>query len=301
MLPEIIFAKPVHKYDSYTDFWRLVELSNFPIISVSDIDITKDQIIITAPMNGDYMEHFVGNLAHWEETGEVTGGQLKRQKDSGLPRLSHMIIWNLERPSGSGSVPEYARRSKSWIDNRFADEVWVSDPTLADETMLRYVVLGSDYGLGKLTEIEKHYDFTHMSVPIPRRANIYKHFGEGQIGPNCWPWDDPSRDEILRSSRFALNVHQDNYPFCEPLRFALFAAYALPIISETLNNSFPYGGDIQQFPYHDLVSGLKSCLNDGHNHWKEMGERLQKKLCQDLQFGIVVRQAVSESAGMGWR
>jgi hypothetical protein len=202
-MPEIIFAKPVHHYDSYTDFWRLVELSGFPIISVSDIDITEYQIVITAPMNGDYQEHFVGDLAHWEETGEITGGQLKRQKDSGLPRLSHLIVWNLERPSGSGSVPEYALRSKSWIDNRFADEVWVSDAALADETMLRYVVLGSDYGLGEVST-EKQYDFTHMSVVIPRRVDIYKHFGESQIGPNCWPWDNPSRDDVLKGSRFAL-------------------------------------------------------------------------------------------------
>lgn len=299
-MPEITFAKPVHHYDSYTDFWRLVELSGFPIISVSDIDITQDQIIITAPMNGDYQEHFVGNLAHWEETGEITGGQLKRQKDSGLPRLSHLIVWNLERPSGSGSVPEYAKRSKFWIDNRLCDEVWVSDPTLADETMLRYVILGSDYGLGE-PGTQKSFDLTHQSVVIPRRANIYKHFGETQTGPNCWPWDNPSRDDVLKASKFALNVHQDNYPFCEPLRIALFAAYGLPIVSEVLNNGYPYGGDIQQFAYHDLTSGLKAYLNDDYGRWAEMGLRLRKKLCEDFQFGRVVRQAVDESAGIGWR
>jgi hypothetical protein len=299
-VPEIIFAKPVHHYDSYTDFWRLVELSGFPIISVSDIDITENQIIITAPMNGDYQEHFVGNLAHWQETGEITGGQLKRQKDSGLPRLSHLIVWNLERPSGSGSVPEYALRSKSWIDNRFADEVWVSDAALADETMLRYVVLGSDYGLGEVST-EKHYDFTHQSVVIPRRANIYKHFGESQIGPNCWPWDNPSRDDVLKASRFALNVHQDNYPFCEPLRLALFAANGLPVISEALTNGYPYGDAIHQLPYHSLADGLKGALNDDYDRWAEMGLRLRRLLCKDLQFGRMVRQAVSETAGAGWR
>ncbi|MHC4271875.1 MAG: hypothetical protein ACYST2_06140 [Planctomycetota bacterium] len=297
-MAEIIFAKPVHKYDSYTDFWRLVELSGFSIISVNEIDITQYQIIITAPMNGDYKEHMVGNLAHYEETGEITGGQLLYQKQSGLPRLSHMIAWNLERPAGSGSVPEYAKESMDWITkHRYADEVWVSDPALADETMLRYVTLGSDYGLGEISE-EKQYDFTHMSMPNPRRVQIYKHFNNEQIGPNCWP---PKRDEVLKQSRFALNVHQDNYPFCEPLRLALFAAYGLPVISETLKNSFPYGGDIQQFPYHDLAHGLKSALNDDYGKWKDMGMKLRKKLCEDLQFGNVIRQAIKESVGIGWR
>jgi hypothetical protein len=290
-LTEIIFAKPVHHYDSYTDFWRLVELSNFPIISVSDIDITKEQIIITAPMNGDYKEHFVGNLAHYEETGEITGGQL----------LYHLILWNIERPGGSGSVSNYAKESMGWITkHRWADEVWVSDPALADETMLRYVVLGSDYGLGEVGQ-DKQYDFTHMSVPIPRRVQIYKEFDNGQIGPNCWPWDNPSRNDVLKQSKFALNVHQDNWGFCEPLRFALFAAYGLPVISEILTNSFPYGGDLHQFAYHNLVDGLKICLSDDYGQWKEMGLKLREKLCKDLQFGRMVRQAVNESVGAGWR
>jgi hypothetical protein len=301
-LDNIVFAKPVHKYDSYTDFWRLVELSGFPIISVSEIDITKDQIIITAPMNGDYMEHFVGNLAQWQETGEITGGQFLRQRQSGLPRLAHLIIWNLERPSGSGSVPEYAKRSQSWIADRFCDEVWVSDPVMADETMLRFVALGSDYGLGDVSGDKKKFDFVHMSAVNPRRTHIYKNFKAENIGPNCWP---PERDLVLRQSKFALNVHQDNYPFCEPLRIALFAAYGLPIISErfapTIATEYPYGGDIAQNGYHGLADMLKGVLGDDYGQWKEMGMRLRDKLCDDMQFGKVVRQAVSETAGAGWR
>lgn len=298
-MTEIVFAKPVHKYDSYYDFYRLAELSGFRIISVSDIDITQDYIVITAPMNGDYKEHFVGNLAQWEVTGEITGGQLQRQKRSGLPRLAHLIVWNLERPSGSGSIGQYASDSKSWIDNRLCDEVWVSDPVLADETMLRYVLLGSDYGLGEPDFDNKHYDFVHMSVTIPRRVQIYKHFTN--IGPNAWPWDNPSRDEILKGSKFALNVHQDNYPFCEPLRFALFAAYGLPVISERLNSSYPYNGDIQEFPYHGLMDGLRQCLDDDYDQWRERGLRLRERLCDGFQFGKVVRRAISESVGIGWR
>lgn len=299
-MTEIVFAKPVHNYDSYSDFYKLAELSGFPIISVSDIDITKEYVIITAPMNGDYKEHFVGNLKHWEETGEITGGQLLKQRQSGLPRLAHLIIWNLERPSGSGSVTKYAKDSKSWIDNRFCDEVWVSDPLMADETMLRYVILGSDYGLGEPDWDNKHYDFAHMSVVIPRRAHIYKHFNN--IGPNRWPWDDePNRDDVLKGSRFALNVHQDDYPYCEPLRFALFAAYGLPIVSERLGNSFPYNEDIVSFPYHGLADGLKSCLGDiNYEQFKHKGLSLREKLCNQFQFGKMVRQAIDERVG-GWR
>ena len=297
-MTEIVFARPIHKYDSYHDFYKLAELSGFPIISVSEIDVTRDYIVITAPMNGDYKEHFVGNLAQWEATGEITGGQLLRQKQSGLPRLAHLIVWNLERPGGSGSIGQYAEDSKSWIDNRFCDEVWVSDPTMADETMLRYVVLGSDYGLGKPWD-NKHYNLVHMSVTIPRRVHIYKEFNN--IAPNAWPWDSPSRDEILKASKFALNVHQDNYPFVEPLRLALFAAYGLPVISEKLNDNYPYGSDIATHGYHGLVPALKAALADDYDQWKEKGLRLREKMCKQLQFGKMVRKAIEESAGIGWQ
>jgi hypothetical protein len=296
-LTEIIFAKPVHHYDSYRDFWRLVELSNFPVIRVDEIDLTKDYIVITSPMNGDYKEYITGDWEHWEKTGEVIGGEIIRQKHSGLPRLAHLVVWNLERPAGSGSVGGYAKDSFKWFYSRIADEIWVSDPGLADETMLRYVTLGSDYGLGEIGN-DKQYDFTHMSVAIPRRVHIYKDFNNGQIGPNCWP---PERNEVLKKSRFALNVHQDNHPFCEPLRIALFAAYGLPIVSETLAGNNIYGGDIYQLPYHGLVDGLKSVLKDDYTKWQEMGLRLREKLCEDYQFGKMVRKAISESAGIGWR
>jgi hypothetical protein len=282
-MTEIIFAKPVHHYDSYQDFWQLVELSNFPTIQVDEIDLTKDYTVITAPMNGDYKEY--------------VGGQIEKQVQSGLPRLAHLIVWNIERPAGSGSVGQYTKDCFEWYYARLADEVWVSDAALADETMLRYVTLGSDYGLGEISD-EKVYDFTHMSVTIPRRVQIYKSFSNGQIGPNCWP---PERDEVLKQSKFALNVHQDNYPYCEPLRIALFAAYGLPVISETLRNSYPYGGDLYQFAYHDLVGGLQGVLNNDYAKWKEMGLKLRKKLCEDFQFGRVVRQAIKESVGIGWR
>jgi hypothetical protein len=160
--------------------------------------------------------------------------------------------------------------------------------------MLRYVTLGSDYGLGEVGE-DKSYDFAHMSVTIPRRVNVYKEFNN--IGQNCWP---PERDEILKRSKFALNVHQDNHPYCEPLRFALFAAYGLPIISEILANGHPYS-DIYQAPYHNLAGNLKSILTDDYEKWHDMGLKLRKRLCEDFQFGKVVRKAIDESVGTGWR
>ncbi len=139
-LTEIIFAKSIHHYDSYIDFWRLVELSNFPVIQANEIDITQPGIYITAPMNGDFMEHMIGDVERWKATGEITGGQIQRQKQSGMPRMAHLILWNLERPSGSaGSIGRYSKDNWKLLHGRLVDEIWVSDQALANESGLRYV------------------------------------------------------------------------------------------------------------------------------------------------------------------
>ena len=284
-MTNIIFARTRHIYESYYDFWRLVELSNFPTIYVDEIDISKPGVYITTPMNGDYRAHLAN--------------EIERLSQLSIPILAHLILWNIERPSGSaGSVGQYAIDNRELIYMRYVDEIWVSDRRLAEETSLRYVTLGSHPKLG-YPGIEKTYDFTHMSAEIPRRQTIYKYFGRQSIGYNCWP---PERDTILRKSRFALNVHQDNHPFCEPLRFALFASYMLPIVSETVYDGYPYAHDdtIIYAGYDGLVSKLKQMLADPYKKWKQMGERCRQLMCYEYEFEKMIRQAVEETVGE-WR
>ncbi len=42
-MAEITFVKTRHVYDSYTDFWRLVELSGFPTIYYDELDLRQAQ------------------------------------------------------------------------------------------------------------------------------------------------------------------------------------------------------------------------------------------------------------------
>lgn len=277
-MTEITFLKTRHVYDSYMDFWSLVSLSNFPTMYVDEWRPMMDGVFITCPMNGDFREH------------------TKNYIDK--PRGSHIILWCLERPSGSaGSVGNYAAANRELIYQRFVDEVWVSDRRLADETNLRFVPLGSHEGLGSPGDA-KRYDFCHMSYITPRRTGIYKHFPEGSIGPNCWP---PQRDEVLRSSRFALNVHQDQHPFQEPLRLALFAAYGLPVLSETIFDSFPWGEETMVTAgWDELVRVMRHMLTTDYGPWQEMGLRARERMCGEFEFGKLVRLAVQESVER-WR
>lgn len=280
-MAEITFVKTRHVYDSYTDFWRLVELSGFPTIYSDEFDFREYGVFIMTPMNGDIEEHLQNHI-------------------DDFPREAHTILWNLERPDGSaGSVGNYTRRCRELVYKQYFDEIWVSDRRLADQTKhaARFVTLGSDEGLGSGSD-SKIFDIVHMSVEVNRRQTIYAQFRKDTIGPNCWP---PERDEVLKRSRFALNVHQDNHTFQEPLRFALFAAYELPIISETIYDAYPWSGDTVIFAtYDDLPKRTNEVLKSSYGQWREMAKRARKLMCEELQFGKMVRRAVSESVEK-WR
>jgi hypothetical protein len=277
METDITFVKTRYHYDSYTDLFRLVELAGFPTIYVDELDVSQPGAYIVSPMQGEWRPH------------------IDNQADKA--RNAHLILWCLERPSGSGSVGNYAASNRELIYNRYVDEVWVSDRRLADETMLRFVILGSHPDLGEPGE-DKKYAFCHMSYEVNRRTNIYKHFASSDIGPNCWP---PERDEVLKASKFALNIHQDHHPFQEPLRFALFAAYGLPILTETIYDSYPWSDEFMVYnDYDGIVGRLHQMLADDYGRWKEMGLRARERMCNEFEFGKVVRRAVEESVER-WR
>jgi len=275
-LTDITFVETGHHYDSYTDFFKLARLSGFPVIKIGDLDISQPGVFIGTPHNGE-----------WEHIDRQTGR-----------RNAHIVLWNIERPSGSeGAVGKYASANWKLIYKRQVDEVWVSDPRLADETQLRYVTLGSHRDLCVIGNAKhKKYNMTHMSYATPRRETIYNKFNS--VGRSCWP---PERTEVLKASRFALNVHQDSHPFQEPLRAAIFASAALPVLSETVYNSHPYGGETMQFAdYHDLDSRLHRMIAEPYGPWAAMGLRMHKLMTEELEFGKVVRLAVEQKVGE-WR
>jgi len=279
-MTDITFIKTRHYYQPYGDFFRLVEASGFPTIYVDELDVRQHGVFIVSPVNGEWRPH-IDNHIHEQ-------------------RNAHLIAWNLERPDGSeGSIGKYGKDNRELIYNFHADEVWVSDRKLAEMTTLRFVPLGSDERLGHPGDGNKRYHFCHLSYEVPRRQTIYKQFDKPFIGPNSWP---PEREQVLWSSKFALNVHQDQHPFQEPLRFALFAAYGLPIISETIYDSYPWSDEFMIFAGYDhLADVVRNCLADDYRKYREMGLRARERMCHEFNFRKMVELAVSQSYGKAWR
>ena len=267
MIP-IIFVKTRYHYESYTDFWRLVELSGFPFVYVDEVDVKNDAVYILSPHNGEWDPHIDNHR------GE---------------RRAHLIHWNLERPGGSGGVGNYVRRCRELVYERYFDEIWISDRKLAEEAWQHFIVLGSHPDLGEPCD-DKQYDYCHMSYVTPRREHVYNRVN-ASVGPNCWP---PERHDVLRKSRFALNVHQDQYPFQEPLRLALFAAYGLPVLTENIRDSYPWGTEYCEYAsFDDMSNRLRQMLGEDYGRWRDMGLRARERMCNEFRFDKCVRESVN--------
>lgn len=280
---DIKFVKPSHHYDSYVDYWELVRLAGFAVCSIPEVKLDSETVYVLSPMNGE-----------WEPNILPQVGRAKRK--------AHIIHWLLERPSGCVNVPraqqmiEYVRSNMQLQYDRLVDETWVSDRQLALETGFRFVPVGSDRGLGKPAgrPIGKEYHLAHMSYVNHRRERLYNRMrAVGCIfAPNAWP---PHREQIIHQSMFGLCTHKDEYPYMEPLRIAVYTSYGMPIIGETVKDAYPLDGDAwETVSYAEMPERVVDILNGSHlQKWVDMGKRAQQRMCDDFNFGKVVREAIN--------
>lgn len=252
-MKEPIFARTQYHYDSYVDFWRLVEASEFKICTVDKMDLESDNTYITTPINGEHRPH----ITH-------------RRSILKGPQKAKIIAWNLERPDGgrfSGQDPSGAVKEVYDDLLKYFDAVWASDRFLASmpaHPRSIYVTLGSHQDL---SGPEKpfpgfSYDVAHMSYVTDRRKTILGTLGLRQA-PNAW---GEKRDGILRRTRAMLNIHQTPSKVSEPLRIALAAAYRMPYLTEECQELYP------------LTEG-KTCLSAPHSE-------LQKKVSEWLSGDV---------------
>ncbi len=252
-------------YESYTDFWRLVDLAGYPIIYVDEIlaSFSKSNTYIVTPLNGEWNKG-------WEN-----------------PR-ARIIHFDLEWRDVNNypAIPGVA-------------ETWASDRWYADQIGAKYVPLGSDAALAKdyptPDYIEPIYDVALMAyLGPPRRSAMFQRLRERQIkiAPNGW---GETRHKALLSSKAMLHIHQhDGINTLAPLRVALAAAYRLPVITETCNDYGILGTQ------HRLVTDYQNMpafvqdwtrLNSRHI-LTDYGGALHALLCRDYTFRKCVEAAL---------
>lgn len=260
---KIIFAKPRFYYESFTDFWKLVSISDFDWCWVDEINLKSNNVYIVPCVD---FKRDMWHLSWWQ----------KRTKKARL------ITWDLERPQPRKGI----RATKKYLQKQNFDEIWSSDYQLSKDLDSKFVILGSDEKLGKKPFLFKPYDYISLCYVNGRRGHILEQLKN--IAPNGW---GKQKQNTLRASKFGLTIHQDNDLYIEPLRLALFASYELPIISEDCYDCFPLDDLILNAAYDNLVDFCSDCLSN-YKQLRKLGKEIKQRLCYDYRFKNMIEYAV---------
>lgn len=258
---DVIFCKTRyqdHGYHSYRDFWSLVDLASYPIIYVDEIDPASDNTYIVTPLNGEWMHGWRqprARIIHWE------------------------LEWRTDWRAEANEPPGIA-------------EVWASDYAYAMQIGAKYVCVGSDplLNLDPDSQTTKVYDVAMLQYMTHRRHIIRQQLIAAgvSIAPDGWDWQ---RHESLSKSRMMLHVHQhDHVQTIAPLRWAIAAAYRLPVFTESVLDISMLG--THDVPYEMLTREVVQWLRNGGRTLVDMGERLYQDLCVENTFWKCVEGAL---------
>lgn len=252
-----VFVFPEKDYPSYTDARRLVELSGFESVAFSQAEAKfADTYIYLSP----------------EQPPQNLWG-------------SRHIWWSLEY--GGEYEPDLSR---------WRGEIWASDPAWAAAHNAKMVVMGSHENLAEWNRgfgMTKKYDATMLAYMTPRRQALKDELFDLNMPEIIYPGYGLDRAEQLVNSRLMLHAHQelDRYAIA-PQRFALCAAYRLPLIHESVALEGDYAGAAIFAPYDLLAQTTRAALNE--RDLQVRGDALHDWLTKDLTFRKSVEEALRD-------
>lgn len=272
----ITFLKTRHKYDSYQDFWHLVELSDFPSRYLDEIDLSTDDVYIFTPHNGEF-----------DPVVAAKG------RESWMGRKCKILWWLLERPDDGNPVSFSDRLAPllSLIDGCFASDRTVAAMHLA----FTHAVVGSHPGLayGIEPSSDKRYDYAHMSYAWGRREAMYNQMRARGLteAPNAY---GQSRAIVLSQTRLMVNANQYPRPVVAPLRFAIASACKMPVLSERMPEPFPHveNEDLVLEDLARLPDAAARLLAD-QPRLDALAAAMHQRLCVEWTFRKAVEDAVS--------
>lgn len=279
MAQDPVFVRSTAQYDSYADFWKLVELSGYRSTPATEIDLGQPGSLIWPMMDMEFID------------------RLSRQPPG--TRAARVIFWNLERPDEKPGVDPYElfRRGMGEI-LEWADEIWVSDIGLATaDRRVLFAILGGHPGLCDQAPKTAAYDVAHLGIITPRRADLLEKLkARGlRVSDNGW---GAERSRMLASSRLLLGVDRvEGLHVSNPLRWALGAAFGLPIVHEEIKLPYPLaaGDSILMAPYAELDTLILQTL--GREDLPLVASRSARILCDQWTFRSGVEDALRRSPG----
>lgn len=270
----VVFAKTRWHYESYQDFWKLVELSGYESCYVDEIDLTAPVTFVATPWNGEFEPVLQAKL---EATSQ---------------KRARVVWWNCERHD----MPALHDVITNAL--RYVDEVWVYDRHYQSlDARQKLCIVGSHPGLRLIHEATaERYDYCHMSYVSNRRYQILARLREAGLDEGPSTSDRTRRDEILRQSRILVNTHQTEAPVMEGLRVALGAAYSRPLVSEPFQDPYPLraGEHYIEATPSGLVSAVRELLALPEAR-EQLGRRLHQALCVEHSFRSEVDRAAGDN------
>lgn len=249
----VIFATPDYRYDSYSDMERIIQLSGFEMCKINQIDPASDHTYIITCANGEVYD--------------------------GWPDCRARIIhYNLEW--GEYKIPG-------------VKETWSGDASYAQQIGAKYVPLGShpDLPTSTLDPVPQIYDVAMLTYYTNRRTQmaVWLHEQGVRIAPNGWGME---RHNALLQSRAMLHVHQhDGVATVAPQRFALAAAYKMPLISEAVaDKGVFHQSSVLWCDYGHLATFCRIWKDDAQA--RDRGEALHYLLCVEHSFRKEVEAAL---------
>lgn len=295
MIGDPIFAVPDVVSDGYHDFFALVRLAEFPTVRFADLDAGADCVYI--------LPSCVDLPAALSRPG----------------RRCRVVWWCLEPViTFDHAVRDHLLASVLSV----VDRIWVSDRYVAStDRRLSFAVLGSDARLGGPL-VDPVFDYTMLGTVVNRtiggverslRREVRDALAAAGVREGVGDWerqinsggrlpgdrDTEWRSAMLRSTRLMLNVDQCGAPVAAPLRFALAAAFQMPLLSGEMIDPFPLelGRHVVAAPIDRLSDTAVALLRGPVDRLRSLRAELHALLCRDWTFRRGVEVAMRDA---GW-
>ena len=263
-MSSVYFVQTRTVYDGYKDYFRLAELSGYPVIYLDEMDIESDNVYIFTPLNGE-------NNHGW--------------KDPRATIILHDLEWRLKES-------DYAWPESDLTIPPGVSRVWASDKWYAEKIGAQYVPLGSHPGLAGPATTEETFDVAPLSYRTGRRNAAFGAMIERglTIAPNAW---GDERDALLKASSCVVHVHQhERVPTVAPLRYAIAAAWHKPLISESVYDRGIFGDCVLYADFDALPDYTTLMVRRYPELLQAKADELHDTLCISSSFKSFIEKAL---------